>query len=136
VKFSTRIPIRFRDLDSLGHVNNAVYHSYIEQARIDYFNEVIGRRHNWQEFGVLLARTEINYRSPILLEDELHGRMACSRMGTKSMDVSFQLIVRRETQEVRVAEGVTVLVCFDHVKQETARIPDRWRQQFEDFENE
>jgi acyl-CoA thioester hydrolase len=61
------IQVRFRDLDALGHVNNAVYLTYLEVARAAYFSRLepdwVGKGH------FILARAEVDFLRPILLED-------------------------------------------------------------------
>ena len=86
----TPIQIRFSDIDWMGHVNNAVYISYIEKARID-FSERLPLNINWRETGFILARTQINYRHPALLNDNISVRTWCTRVGTKSFDLGFEV---------------------------------------------
>ncbi len=64
-----RVEVRFRDLDPLGHVNNAVHLSYMELARIRYFQRISP---DWLEEGhFVVARMEVDYLRPILLGDEV-----------------------------------------------------------------
>lgn len=135
MRFYTRIPIRFRDLDAMSHVNNAVYFSLVEQGRIDYFQHVIGPRHNWKEFGVLIARNEIDYLSPIVLEDELYCGIQVTRVGTKSISIEFELIIQREKGEKTLAaQGKNVLVCHNHVQMKTAAVPTDWKLKIAEYE--
>ena len=60
-----QIQIRFADIDVMGHVNNAVYLSYFEMARVHYFKQILGEEWDWNSDGILLARNEIDYLSPI-----------------------------------------------------------------------
>jgi len=53
--YTTEIDVRFRDIDAMGHVNNAVYATYIEQARTEYFRDVLRRRHLRAGDGVGVA---------------------------------------------------------------------------------
>ena len=70
-KHKTPVQIRFKDIDKLGHVNNANHLTYFELARMKYFEDVIGDQIDWKKQGVILARIEINYKLPILLEDKI-----------------------------------------------------------------
>ena len=133
--FYTPIHIRFRDLDSLAHVNNAVYHSYVEQARIHYFREVIGHAHNWKIFGVLLARTEIDFKVPILLDDEVKCGCKCISLGNTSMVIEFEFLVERDQNTFIAAKGKSFLVCFDHQAQQKASVPQEWRKSFASYES-
>ena len=61
-KFSTHIEVRFRDLDALGHVNNAVYLTYFEIARLHYWKKLFGSE-AFSRHGFVVVRAECNYRS-------------------------------------------------------------------------
>lgn len=134
MKHYTPITIRFRDLDSLGHVNNAVFITYVEQGRIGYFRKLIGRNHDWSKFGTLLAHTSIDYHHPIYLEDDLSCGVEITKVGEKSFEVQFDLIVAKEDGTKTVcATGKNILVCFDNVAFKTALVPDDWRKKVEQF---
>ena len=62
----SKVNIRFSDLDLFGHVNNAVYLTYYEEARVSYFDEVVGYDYDWSKEGVILARIEVDFLIPIL----------------------------------------------------------------------
>lgn len=136
MKFYAPIEIRFRDLDAMAHVNNAVYLSYVEQARIAYFQHVIGSRHNWQKFGVLIVKNQINYNAPIHLEDEVVCGIEVNRIGNKSIEVHFSIEKAIDSSMNRVvcAYGNNVLVCHDHERKETASVPTVWKQKLQAFE--
>ena len=134
MKYYTPVAIRFRDLDSLGHVNNAVFISYVEEGRIGYFRKVIGRNHDWSKFGTLLAHTSIDYHHPIYLEDELLCGVEITSQGEKSFEVQFELVVQKEDgSQTLCASGKNVLVCFDNIAFKTASIPDEWREKVAAF---
>ena len=135
MKFYTPVPIRFRDLDAMAHVNNAVYFTLVEQGRIDYFQHVIGKRHNWKEFGVLIVRNEIDYLYPIVLEDTVECGVSVSNIGKKSITVEFELVIRKDDNtDIIAARGKNVLVCHDHTKMESALVPTEWIEKFTQFE--
>jgi YbgC/YbaW family acyl-CoA thioester hydrolase len=69
--FETTVEIRFADIDAMGHVNNAVYFSYFEQARMAYFKDRVARIWDWNEDGVIVARNEIDYIYPVFLNDRM-----------------------------------------------------------------
>jgi acyl-CoA thioester hydrolase len=121
----TIIPIRFADLDKLGHVNNAIYLTYMESARVTYLKDVVGEGVNWTEQGIILAKAEVNFKIPIDLEhEEVHVLTHCSRMGTKSFDLT-QSILTRDGKET--ATGLTTMVCFDYVNNHSIKIPENWK---------
>ncbi len=122
----TPVQIRFADIDKLGHVNNAVYLSYIELARMHYFEEVAGGI-DWDRLGVIVARVEIDYLDPVVLGDTLRVTTACSRIGTKSFDLSYSLLRKAGDEETEAARALTVMVCYDYGARKSVPLPDGWR---------
>jgi acyl-CoA thioester hydrolase len=123
--FVHREPVRFRDLDGMGHVNNAVYLTYMESARLAYFRS-LGLGRNPLE-GLILARAEVDFRSPIELGEEVEVGSRAARIGTKSFDLE---------QEVRAdgrlaAEGKFVLVAYDYTTATSRELPAEWRERLE-----
>lgn len=123
--FVHREAVRFRDLDGMGHVNNAVFMTYMETARLNYFRS-LGLGDNPLE-GMILARAEVDFRSPIELGEQVEVGVRTGRIGTKSFELD---------QEVRAdgrvaAEGRFVLVAYDYTTNQSQEIPDSWRELFE-----
>lgn len=116
--------IRFADIDAMGHVNNAVYFSYFEQARIKFFKELIGGKWDWQKQGILVARNEMNYKKPVHLNDNIVIHIKCVHIGSKSFTLTYE--VKRDDEIC--CDGASVLVCFNHKEQITALIPDLWKE--------
>lgn len=119
--------IRFADIDAMGHVNNAVYFSYFEQARIHMFRHLIGDKWDWNTDGILVAHNEIDYKRPILLSDKIEIRTLCSRVGEKSFTIAYEVKCGEEI----CATGSSVLVCFNHPEQRTQAVPAGWREMLE-----
>jgi acyl-CoA thioester hydrolase len=112
--FSHPIEVRFSDLDAMGHVNNAVVVSYMEQARYQWWRSFLGGR-KFQEEGFLIARAEVDYRMPILLGDEVSVELHCTRVGNSSFELSYR-ITKGLGGELFV-EGKTVQVMLDFATQ-------------------
>jgi acyl-CoA thioester hydrolase len=128
--FRSRIPvqIRFNDIDLLGHVNNALYITYFELARVAYFNEFMGDiKIDWKNEGLILAKIEMNYKTPIFLEDAIFIETWVSRMGTKSLDMSCSIIKITNGVETDVATGLAVVVCYNYKTNQTIVIPEEWK---------
>src|SRR4030095_577289 len=91
-QFKLKLPliIRFADFDSLGHVNNAKYLTYFEIARIKYFDEIITKgKTDWHNEGIIVAKAVVDYHLPITGRDDYFVSVCCSRIGTKSFDLSY-----------------------------------------------
>lgn len=125
-KHRTPIQIRFKDIDKLGHVNNANHLSYFEYARTMYFRDVIGKDIDWSREGLILAKAVVDYRQPILFEDVIHVYTWCSRIGNKSFDLEYSLVKEENGKEIELATGVSVLVCFDYENKRSIPVPAQW----------
>ncbi len=112
--FSHPIEVRFSDLDAMGHVNNAVVVSYMEQGRFQWWRSFLGGR-KFQEEGFLIARVEVDYRMPILLGDDVRVELRCTKVGNSSFDLGYRLTKGLEGEVF--AEGKTVQVMLDFVAQ-------------------
>ncbi len=110
----------------MGHVNNATYITYLEIARLDYFKEA-GAQIDWRQVGFILARTEINYVQPVLLTDQLFVRTWCTRVGTKSFNLSYSIFKNQNSEEIEVANALTVLVCYDYENRKSVEMPEEWK---------
>jgi acyl-CoA thioester hydrolase len=108
--FVQPIEVRFSDLDALGHVNHATFLSYLEHARVKWWRPRLGVL-PFQEDGYVMARVEIDYRSPILLGDQVRVEMRCDHIGTTSFTLACRLV--REQDGVVLADARTVQVRLD-----------------------
>ena len=117
--FVHRETVRFRDLDGMGHVNNAVFSTYLEQARLAWFGEA----DRLPLDDVILARTEIDFRAPVEAGEIVEVGVRPSRLGTKSFELEYELQVGGRL----VAEAKSVLVGYDYEQAESVVIPERWR---------
>jgi acyl-CoA thioester hydrolase len=121
-----KLEIRFADIDAMGHVNNAVYLTYFEQGRIHYFNQLLGDKMDWNKFGIILARNEIDYLQPIVMKDEIYISAAISEVGNKSFKMKMEVFKKHENQNIVCAQGLVTLVCFDYSAMRSMPIPDTW----------
>jgi acyl-CoA thioester hydrolase len=121
--------VAFRDLDGLGHVNNAVYLSYVESARLAYMQEVLGPL-ELDELGIV-ADVKISFRSPAALGETLEVGHRVSRVGETSLVFEFEV---RGGDGRLVAEGSTVHVAFDYGVRRPVPVPEKWRNRIESYE--
>ncbi len=110
--FVIRERVRFRDVDSFGHVNNAVYSTYLEQARLDALGGL---------GSVILARVEIDFRAEVNVGEDVEVRSRCTRIGTKSIELEHEIIAGGRL----AAEARSVLVGFDYERRVSAPIADQ-----------
>jgi acyl-CoA thioester hydrolase len=107
----TRDTVRWADVDAMGHVNNAVFSTYIEQARI----EALGGLESF-----ILARVEIDFRDQVRVGETVEVRTRCSRIGTKSLDLEHEVVAGGRL----AAEAKSVLVGFDYESESSVELSD------------
>lgn len=123
--FSHTIKVRFRDMDALAHVNNVVYLTYLEEARIAMMDAVGVSAITTRERGWILARSEIDYRFPAKHRDVLIVEVWPGEVGNSSFWLNYR--IRREPDGKLIAEAKSVQVCYDYIHEHTTRIPAEWR---------
>ena len=124
-KYKTPIPIRFSDLDAYGHVNNAIYLTYFEIARSNYWRDVV--KWDWNRNGIILARSEINYLKPITRHDEIACYVRTTRIGNSSFDVMHVLVKLTDGHEEICTTGKTVCISYDYGVNKSVKIPTEQR---------
>ncbi len=121
------IEVPFRDIDYFGHVNNAVYFSYFEQARTQLWFELTGTREP-AEIGFIVARAECDFREQINMES-IEVCVRVSEMRNTSMDFVYE--IRKRAGQQLAATGKTVVVLFDWETRSKRPIPEELRQKVE-----
>jgi acyl-CoA thioester hydrolase len=112
--FVHRERVRFRDCDAMGHVNNAVFSTYLEEARIGVLGGLT---------PFILARVEIDFRSQLRAGEQIEIGTRCSRIGTKSFELEHQI---RSDGRV-VADARSVLVGYDYQREASVRLSEEIR---------
>jgi acyl-CoA thioester hydrolase len=126
-KHTTPIEVRFADVDAFGHVNNAKYLTYFEQARVKYFNDIVDWTYDWSKEGIILAKADIDFIKPIRFRDEIAVFTRCSRLGNKSFDLQYQIMSYDDGEEILMADCTTVMVAFDYVQKKSIAVPEEWK---------
>lgn len=122
-RFSHEVEAVFGDLDAMGHVNNVVYLRWLETARIGYWIRVTGQATRpgagprpgvmaGASIDMILARTEIDYRSPVSYGEKLEVFIRTALVRRSSL--VFEYAIRARADERTVAEAKTVVVCYDY----------------------
>ncbi|RMG69634.1 MAG: acyl-CoA thioesterase [Chloroflexi bacterium] len=131
-KHHIELAIRYGDLDTLGHVNNAKYATYIEQARVTYVNELGLWDGSPSEMGLILARIEIDFKAPLIMADKtVIVWTRCSRLGNKSFDMMHQ-VVTPSGKLAATCKAVGVVYNYKH--ECTIPMPDDWRKRLIAYE--
>jgi acyl-CoA thioester hydrolase len=125
--FSHRLEVRFRDCDALGHTNNAVYLTYLEQARFLHWRSLWGFGNPQMPPdmpGVILARVEADYKRPTRYGEVLDVRVTVGEIGRTSFRYEYE-IVNEQGETVLTAK--TVQVMYDYAANRPVPIPDSIR---------
>ncbi len=124
--FTTPIEIRFADLDAYGHVNNALFFTYLETARIKLFQKYFGAFLD-SSLLFLVVRAECDYRVPILLNDTLLISLQVENLKYTSFTFSYRL---HDGNGREYATARTVMVAYDPAAKKPAALPALIRETF------
>ena len=127
--FETTVAVRFRDVDAMGHVNNAVYATFLEEARAAYFREVLGERLDLVD--TVLVSLAIEYRHEIGLGDEVTAALTVPDLGTSSIPMEYTIYAG----DTEAATAETTQVLIDTETGSSRPLPDAWRRDIEAFED-
>ena len=107
------VPVRFREVDAMGHVNNVAYLAYFEDARVAYHQALAGEATmGVTGFEFILAEINCKYRSPAYFGETLLVGIRVARLGRKSFDFEYE--IRDHVSDRLIAEGQSVQVMFDY----------------------
>jgi acyl-CoA thioester hydrolase len=118
-----RLAVRFRDCDAMGHVNHAVYFTYLEQCRLTFWRELTGGPS--PHTRVIVARAECDYRAPAHFGDEVEIRLNVGDIGRSSFWLIYDVV--NVTTGATLANGKTVMVCYDYGAGKPIPLPDATR---------
>jgi len=127
------IEVRYGDLDPQGHVNNAKYLTYFEQARVNYVMHLglFDKKQSFMDIGFIIADIHIAYHAPVHFGEAIKVGVRTAKIGNKSMTME-QCIVD-EAGKV-LASGTLIVVTFDYADMKSILVPDRWRKIMSEFE--
>jgi acyl-CoA thioester hydrolase len=122
---------RFRDTDAMGHINNAVYVTYLEVARQAYWRRLEAET-DYRRVPFILAHVSIDFRSEALVSEVLEVGIRCGWIGDKSFSFDYRI---RERDSARVvAEATSIQVCYDYAARRSIPVPEELRRRLEAFE--
>ena len=127
--YATLLRVRLRDLDHMKHVNNAVYATYMEQARMDYFTDVLGI--GIDDVEMALVSSHIEFENQVRYGGQLRVQIRVPELGTTSFPLEYRFV---DGEDV-AATARTVQVVLDEAGETTRAIPDPWREKIVDHED-
>ena len=128
--FSTHFAMRWSDMDALGHVNNAMYFTYMEQARIAWFQQLnLGNINIQAKEGPILANASCTFLKPILYPNEITVSITVNTPGRTSVHTHYHIGVAGQPDDY--AHGEATIVWMNYLKQQPTPIPPTLRTQLE-----
>ena len=121
-----RIPIRWGDMDAMGHVNNTVYFRFMEQARISWFSALVPEKEAWKSTGIVIVNASCNYKRAMTYPGTVEVKLYVGMPGGSSAPTFYEL--RVDDEPVPYADGAAVVVFVDMKRQKPIRIPERIRE--------
>ena len=122
---------RFRDTDAMGHINNAVYVTYLEVARQEYWRRLSGAQ-DYSRVPFILAHVTVDFRAEALVREVLLLGLRCAWVGAKSFEFRYE--IREQQTDRLVVEATTVQVCYDYDRKHSIPMPADLRRALEAFE--
>lgn len=122
VTYTADLEIRFRDLDPMQHVNNAIYSTYLEQARARFSEDVLGMP--LADLDTVLAQVEISFERPIEGTGTVRIELEVGDVGRSSIPMEYEVF----SEGKRVATATSVQVYFDRETGKSKPIPDHLRE--------
>ncbi len=126
--YTHELKVRFRDVDMMGHVNNSVYLTYLEEARTGFWEFLFREKKEFWKINFILASISIDYRAPAFYRDQIEICIRLKGLGTKSFSFNY-LIMKKDSGDL-VAEAESVMVMYEYEKNETYPIPQGMRDIF------
>ena len=130
MKFIWRVPVRFHDLDVMGHAHHTLPIIYFEEARAAYWREVAGRP-AVQDIDYVLAEIRVQFKQRIQYPATLMVKAGVTQLGNASFSMGYELT---DEEGVVLATGESVQVMFDYSKSKSMRMPDDVRARIESYE--
>lgn len=135
-KVSTKVTVRFADVDSMGHVNNAKFFTYMEQGRLEYFRRLgdldFTRLELPPKKSVILASIQCDFKSPAYLGETLEIQIRTTDLGRSSFQMEYRIAETGSQREV--ARGKSSQVYFDYEQQRSIPLTLELRERFSKLE--
>ncbi len=113
-KHKIELYVRYGDLDTMGHVNNKVYLSFLEESRIAYYVSVTGLKLKSLDFKSVVGNINISYKSPIFYGNKIEIYARCIKIGGKSFQLENTIVaINEKGEKIIAAQSITTMVSFD-----------------------
>lgn len=117
--------VRWGDMDSFNHVNNAVYLRYLEEARVQWLAGIAGISLT-DRIAPVLAASHVNYRKPIEWPHEIVVELFIEKLGNSSLTMGHRMLAA-EDSTVLYSDGSVVMVWIDTHTGNSVPLPEAVR---------
>lgn len=125
------IQLRFSDMDRFGHMNNSVYFSIFDTAKMDYFEKAIGKEFS-ENYAIVMAHVTANYLAPIYFPGEILVQMSIIHLGNKSFTI-IQRVLDPETREIKCV-CKSIMLTYNVKENKSVVMPDNYKKMIMEFE--
>jgi len=125
LKFSIELPVQFRDIDVMGHVNNATYFQYMETGRVELARK-LGQVREGFRGGFIVASARCEFKKPIRDERRVTVSVWVSRIGDRSWDLDYSI---HGPRRIEYAVGRTTQVAYDYRTRLSVQISGRLKRE-------
>lgn len=133
-RYVLNMPVRFQDIDGMGHVNNVAYFAFLETVRIEYCIQVMGLQNqaNLNTLPFILGGQSISYRSPAFFREKLLIGVRTNWVRRSSFGFEFEM--REESSKRLIAEGGGTHIMYDYESGRSIPMPPEWLARLEEYE--
>ena len=129
MKFSIALPVQFRDIDVMGHVNNATYLQYMETARVELVRKLGQVREGFRP-DFIIASARVEFKKPITDERRITVSVWVSRIGDRSWDLDYSI---RGPRRADYAIGRTTQVAYDYKTRTAVQISGKLKRKLSKY---
>lgn len=122
-KHTVPLQLRFNDVDKFGHVNNAVYLTFYDLGKTDYFGSVCPNV-DWERDAIVVVHIDVDFMSQIFSTDHIAVQTAVTAIGTKSFELA-QRVIDTESNEVKCVCRST-MVTYDLIEHQSKALTKEW----------
>jgi acyl-CoA thioester hydrolase len=127
-----KVQIRFKDIDVLGHVNNAVQMVYFDYGKVKYFEALKNGVIEWKDVDLVIVNVNIDFKEPILISNYIVVKTKVYEIGNRSIKL-IQVLEDYKTNRIK-SICRTVMCGFDQKTNKSLQINDEWRDLISRFE--
>jgi acyl-CoA thioester hydrolase len=117
------IPIRWGDMDAMGHVNNTIYFRYMEQVRVSWYEKMFGELSGSQREAMVIVNASCNFLKPLTYPGTVEVKMLFGAASRSSVESYYEM----RMNDVLYADGAAKIVWIDVEQGKAKPLPEAIR---------